>query len=93
MAQNIRMEGVSHTPTDPAVDGVAFTGSADVTLSVNARSVYIATDGNLEITMVGGFHGAGSRITFTGLKGGQIYPFAFSKIWDAGTTTSGVALI
>ncbi len=93
MGQNIRMEGVHPTPADPAVDGVEFTGSADVTLTTYGRAVYIAADGDLKVDMVGGYHGTGSTITFVGLKGGVVYPFAIKKIYDTGTTASGVVLI
>lgn len=71
----------------PAVGGLAFTGTSDVTLTTTARSVYIAADGDLKVDMQDG-----STVTFVGLKGGAVYPFTVRKIYDTGTTTSGAVL-
>ncbi len=90
--QNYRMEAVSPTAADPAVNGVEF-ADADTVLAIASRGVYIAADGDLECTFVGGPDGAGNRVTFVGLKGGVVYPFAITHIWAAETTTTGVVLL
>ncbi len=79
--------------SDPSPDGLAFTGAADVTLPMHSRGIYIAADGDLKIDFVGidGATGA-TGITFVGVKGGTVLPIRISKIYDTGTTTSGVIL-
>lgn len=80
--------------SDPAKNGIAFDGTADVTLPTHARAVYIAADGNLTVDFIGDAKSAGAtNITFTGVKGGTILPICISKIYDVGTTTSGVVLL
>jgi hypothetical protein len=92
--QNPRLSGARLSASDPAVDGLAFTGTADVTLEVVSRGVYIAADGNLAVDMYGGIDGItpASNIVFVGVKGGTILPIAITKIYDTGTTVSGVVL-
>ena len=52
-AQNPRTERAPVRASDPAFDAVAFTGTADVTLTTHSRAVYIAADGDLKVDMVG----------------------------------------
>ncbi len=80
--------------TDPAKNGIAFTGTADVTLTTYSRGVYIAADGDLTVDFIGDAKTAGAtNITFTAVKAGTILPICISKIYDVGTTTSGVVLL
>lgn len=82
------------TGSDPAKNAIAFTGAADVTLTTNSRGVYIASDGDLKVDMIGGpDQTPATGITFVGVKGGTILPICISKIYDVGTTVSGVVLI
>lgn len=92
-AENPRAERAPPRASDPATNGLAFTGAADVTLTTYSRGVYIASDGDLKVDFVGGLEGAGAAITFVGVKGGTILPIRISKIYDVGTTVSGVVLI
>jgi hypothetical protein len=80
--------------SDPAKNGIAFTGTADVTLTTYSRGVYIAADGDLTVDFIGdGIVAAGTNITFTGVKQGTILPICVKKIYDVGTTVSGVVLL
>lgn len=85
--QNDRLNGVRLSASDPAVGGVAFTGTADVTLDTYARGVYISTAGDLKVDLLDG-----SIVTFSNLLAGVVYPFAITKVYDTGTTAAGVAL-
>jgi hypothetical protein len=91
--QNPRLIG-HISPDDPAVDGDAFTGTADVTLTTVSRGIYIASDGNLTVDFYGGIDGrtVSTNITFVGVKQGTILPIAVTKVYDTGTTVSGVIL-
>lgn len=79
--------------TAPSPDGVAFAGTADVTPTYHSRGVYIGADGDLKVDFVGmdGATGA-TAITFASVKAGTILPIRISKVYDAGTTCSGVIL-
>lgn len=87
-AQNERFAGAHSSASDPAIGGVTFTGTADVTLDKHSRGVYISTAGNLAVVMLDG-----TSVTFTGLLAGVVYPFCFKSIADAGTTAAGVVLL
>lgn len=91
--QNPRLTG-KISPVDPAVDGDAFTGSADVTLTTVSRGIYIADDGDLTVDFYGGVDGrtTSTNITFSNVKGGTWLPIAITKIYNTGTTVSGVIL-
>ncbi len=92
--QNPRFSGAKVSASDPAVDALAFTGTADVTLETYSRGVYIGTAGDLKVDMIGFDGNAGvSGVTFASLVAGTILPICISKIYDAGTTASGVILI
>ncbi len=86
--QNDRLAGVRLSASDPAVGAVAFTGTADVDLPTVARGVYISTAGDLKVDMFDG-----TTVTFSNLLAGVVYPFAFKKIYDTGTTAAGVYLL
>lgn len=92
--QNPRLVGSRLSASDPAVDGDAFTGTADVTLTTVSRGIYIAADGDIKVDFLGGIDGrtTSTAITFVGVKGGTILPIAVTKIYDTGTTVSGVIL-
>jgi hypothetical protein len=91
---NPTLEASKPLASDPAKNAIAFTGSADVTDFTYSRGVYIASDGDLKVDMVGGLDGAGATgITFVGVKGGTILPICIKKIYDTGTTVSGLILI
>ena len=75
--------------TDPAVGGVAVSGTADQTFTDRIpRGIYIATAGDLKVDMADGT----TTVTFVGLLAGSVYPFAFKKVYDTGTTIVGIAL-
>jgi hypothetical protein len=93
--ENPRIGGSRISASDPAVDGVAFTGTADVTLETISRGIYIASDGDITVDMAGGVPGktAQTNLTFVGVKGGTILPITITKVYDVGTTVSGVILL
>lgn len=78
--------------SDPSPDALEFDGESDVTLPVHSRGVFICADGNLKVDMVGFPGVTGATVTFTGVKQGTILPIRISKIYDSGTTCSGVVL-
>lgn len=87
------MERSPDRGTDPAYDAVAFDGTADVTLEMHSRGVFIATDGDLKVDMVGYDGRAGATVTFANVVGGSVLSLAISKIYNDGTTCSGVVLL
>lgn len=91
-ATNPRIEGGRYSASDPAFDGEAFAGNADVTFSKHTRGIYIASDGDLKVDMLGIDGAAGAALTFVGVKGGTVLPIAATKVYDSGTTVSGIAL-
>ncbi len=93
-ARNVRWDGSPLRAGDPGVDGIAFAGTSDVTLDTHSRAVYIGDDGNLTVDMLGHNGAAGAtNVLFKGVKAGSILPIAITKIYDTGTTVSGVALL
>ncbi len=93
-AANPTIERSRARASDPANNGVAFTGTADVTLTTHSRAVYIASDGNLTVDFVGdGFVAGATNVTFENVKAGTILPIRISKVYDTGTTVSGVVLL
>lgn len=94
----VRNDTLDRAPTrasDPSRNGVAFTGTSDVTLSTYSRAIYIASDGDLKVDFIGDGkeqETVGTGITFVGLKQGTILPICVSKIYDSDTTVSGVIL-
>ncbi len=95
-ATNETLDRAKAQASDPAKNGIAFTGAADVTLSSYSRGIYIATDGDLTVDFIGdGKVGTtpATNITFANVKAGTILPICVSKIYDTGTTVSGVVLL
>lgn len=90
--RNPKLDSARPLASDPAVDGVSFDGTSDVILATYSRGIYIDTAGNLTVDMIGMNGAVGATLTFSNLLAGVVYPFAVSKIYDAGTTASGVAL-
>ncbi len=95
---NTIFEWAKRAISDPSPDGLAFTGTADVDLAVTygtfSRGIYIAGNGDIKVDflgMPGGAAGA-TAITFVGVVAGTILPICVTKIYDAGTTVSGVVL-
>jgi hypothetical protein len=90
---NPKSESSRSQESDPAENGQEFTGTADVTLSMYSRAIAISTAGTLKVDFAGGLTGAGAEgITFT-VVAGQILPIKIKKIYDTGTTASGVILL
>lgn len=93
-AANPTLERARSSASDPAKDAVEFTGTADVTLTTHSRGIYIASAGTLKVDMIGYSEGAvGATVTFSGLTAGSVLPICVSKIYDTGTTVSGVILL
>lgn len=74
---------MSHTraqnPQDPPVGAKTLATGAIVD---NVRGVYIATAGNLQVTMK-----SGDQVTWTGLLAGTVYPMQLSSVDNLGTCT------
>jgi hypothetical protein len=78
---------------DPARDAIEFTGTADVTLATHSRAIYIGGAGTLKVDMLGHDGTTGATVTFAGCLVGTILPICITKIYDTGTTASGVVLL
>lgn len=89
---NYTLERSKPAANDPAKDALEFTGTADVTLSMQSRAVYIGGAGTLKVDMVGYDGAAGATVTFSGCAAGTVLPICITKIYDTGTTASGVVL-
>ncbi len=73
---------------DPAGGAVAISyGGGDQTITVPSRAVYVSTAGDLKVDMLDG-----TTVTFTGLLVGMIYPIRFTKIYQTGSTATGLVL-
>ena len=92
--RNPKIDSARQAVSDPAVDGVAFTGSADVVLPTITRGIYVAADGDIRLDLIGLPGASGpTTLTFVGLKAGSILPVCATKIYDTGTTVAGIALL
>ncbi len=87
MADTYNSTGVVNQ-SDPAIGIVAITGLADVEFAKRVRGVYVGTAGNLQADFADGTTG-----TLVGLLAGVVYPFCIVKVYDAGTTMAGHALV
>lgn len=93
MAQNDILARAPARADDPSKDGLAFTGTVDVTVDPPSRGLYIGADGDVTVDMLGYDGAAGAtNLTFAGAKAGSILPICVIKIYDTGTTASGVIL-
>lgn len=92
--QNPRLSGAKLSASDPAVDGTAFDGTADVTPTTISRGVWVATAGSLTVDFYGGIEGrtTATNITFAGIPAGTLLPIAITKIYNTGTDVSGLIL-
>lgn len=92
LTQNPTLAAAPPRANDPAKDAVEFAGTSDLTLATHSRAVYIGTTGTLKVDMIGLDGQTGAAVTFAGLPAGAILYICVSKIYDAGTTASGVVL-
>ena len=73
----------------PARNGAAVTPSDSTDLPIDCRAFYVGTAGNVVVDFVD----SGSSITFVGMLGGQVFPYAVKRIRATGTTAlNSVAL-
>lgn len=73
----------------PAINGAAVTLSDDTADPAGPfRGLWVANDGDLKVTHVGG-----STATYKNISGGTLLPFAVSRVWSTGSTTAGTDLI
>jgi hypothetical protein len=90
-AANFVLERAPTRANDPYRDGVAFAGTSDVTLATYSRAIYICANGDLKVDLIGYGDSAGATLTLTSLTAGMLIPMCVSKIYDTGTTCSGIA--
>jgi hypothetical protein len=72
-------------PTSPAIGYESVVPSDSVNLAFPCRGVYIGGTGNLSLISPNG-----ETVTLVGLIGGQIYPFAATRIRATGTTATDI---
>ena len=72
----------------PATRAEAVTPADSSDLTNVARALFVGTGGNLKVEMQGG-----DVITFTGVIGGTLYPFAVTKVFSGSTTASNITAI
>jgi hypothetical protein len=68
----------------PASVAFAITPNDSTDLSQDTRGIYVGGDGNLVARI------NGADITFTGVKGGAVYPIRVSRVLATGTTATGL---
>lgn len=84
-----RFRGAAAKRSDPAQGAVAIDYSGgNQTLTTESRGVYIGTAGHLKVDMADG-----TTVTFSNLAAGTIYPLAFKKIYQTGSTAAGLVLL
>jgi len=71
--------------TTSGVDAFAITPSNSHDLSYATRGIYVGVSGSLKVDMVGG-----STIIFTNLVAGVIHPIRAKRIYETGTTATGI---
>lgn len=69
----------------PAENAETITPSDSTDLSYATRAIYVATDGDIRATFLGG-----TTVTLSGLRGGAAYPFRLQRILSTGTTATGI---
>ena len=72
----------------PANSAFAITPNDSSELTKVTRGVYVGVSGNGVFVMADG-----SEVTFTGLVGGQVYPFQIRQVKTATTATNLVGLL
>lgn len=74
--------------SSPAIKGVAVTAS-DSTDLTGTRGLFVGGDGDLALRFAGD---PDTTVTVTGVVGGNVYPFAVTRVMAATTATNIVAL-
>jgi hypothetical protein len=69
----------------PAQDADVIIPNDGQDLPSATRAIYVATDGDVRATFVGG-----TTVTLVGLRGGVTYPFRLSRVWTTETTSTGL---
>ncbi len=88
MSRDLSATTYPNDVTSPAVGAIAITGADQTFAGARPRSVYVATAGDLTCDMVNG-----DNVTFVGLLAGIVYPIAIKKIYDTGTSITGLVLL
>lgn len=78
----------SNDVTAPAMNALAVTKSDTVDLPNAARGLYIGGAGDVTATMAG----SGNDVVFVGLAAGTVLPVSVTRVKNATTATSIVAL-
>lgn len=92
--QNPRIASGRPSASDPAFDvGETVSATTEYILETTSRGFHANTAGNLVVDMVGGVEGkaAATNKTFV-VVAGQLYPYAFTKIYATTTCTGQVLL-
>jgi hypothetical protein len=69
---------------EPAENAFSITPSDVANLEQVTRAISTADAADLDVTMAGG-----QRVTIT-VAAGVLHPLAVVKVWDAGTTATGI---
>jgi hypothetical protein len=60
----------------------------DITDIPTTRGIYVGSGGDLKVKM-----GYGSIVTFTAIAPGMIHPISATRIYENGTTASGIVAV
>jgi hypothetical protein len=72
-----------------ATDAVAVTpDDVNDLAQVPTDGLYVGIGGNIKVDMADG-----TTVTFTALKGGVVYPFEVSRIYDTDTTATNIVAL
>lgn len=74
--------------TAPAEGATAVTPS-DSTVLTGVRGLYVGSDGNVAVIMVGD----SSAVTFVGVKAGSVLPLRVSKVMSTNTTATDIVAL
>jgi len=78
----------AHTES-PAVDAEEVDVSvSDQILETVCRAFYVGVAGDVKVTMM-----KGTEVTFPGMQVGVLYPFRITKVFNVGTTASGIVAL
>lgn len=85
MAKNDAFDGAHATLADPASDGLAVAPSDTEDLALSTRAIYVGSDGDVAVEMVGG-----TELVFAAVNAGTVLPVRATKIRATGTTATSI---
>lgn len=79
---------MANISNQPATSALAITPNDDTDLESPARGFIVSETGDVKVTML-----VFGTVTFVGLLPGVVYPIAVKRIWNTGTTATGIIAV